>query len=53
MNKRKYNVILADDHTLLRDALANLINTFEDFRVVATAGNGRELVAAIANGSKP
>ena len=53
MNRKKYNVILADDHTLLRDALANLINTFEDFRVVATAGNGRELVTAIANGSKP
>ncbi len=48
-----YKLILADDHILLRDALANLINSFEEFRVVATAGNGEEVKQAIKNGSRP
>ena len=37
-----YKLILADDHILLRDALANLINKFEEFNVTAVAGNGKE-----------
>ncbi len=53
MNNKKYKVILADDHVLLRDALANLINTFDEFRIIATAGNGKELIKAIADGYKP
>ena len=48
-----YKLILADDHILLRDALANLINTFDEFAVVATAGNGEEVVQAVENGSRP
>jgi two-component system, NarL family, invasion response regulator UvrY len=55
MNNMKncYKVILVDDHVLLRDALANLINSFTDFKVIATAGNGKELQQAIANGHLP
>lgn len=45
-----YRLILADDHILLRDALANLVNTFTEFSVVATAGNGEEVIAHINNG---
>jgi two-component system, NarL family, invasion response regulator UvrY len=45
-----YKIILADDHILLRDALASLINNFDAFTVTAVAGNGREVIAAIANG---
>ena len=48
-----YNLILADDHILLRDALANLINTFDEFAVIATAGNGEEVIQAVENGSRP
>ena len=33
-------VALADDHILLRDALASLINTFDNCRVTFTASNG-------------
>jgi two-component system invasion response regulator UvrY len=44
-----YKLILADDHILLRDALANLINNFDEFNVVATAGNGEEVKTAIEN----
>lgn len=42
-----YKLILIDDHILLRDALAKLINTFEDFSVTAVAGNGKELIGLI------
>jgi two-component system, NarL family, invasion response regulator UvrY len=45
-----YKLILADDHILLRDALANLINNFNEFTVMATAGNGEEVISAIENG---
>lgn len=51
--KSPFKLILADDHILLRDALANLVNSFDEFRVVATAGNGEEVKQAIENGSRP
>ncbi len=47
-----YKLILADDHILLRDALANLINTFDGFTVTAVAGNGEEVISEIKNGCK-
>jgi DNA-binding NarL/FixJ family response regulator len=54
MNQEKlYKLILADDHILLRDALANLINSFEEFRVIAVAGNGEDVKQFIENGSNP
>lgn len=43
-------LILADDHILLRDALANLIDTFEGFTVLAKAADGSEVIQAIENG---
>lgn len=45
--KRKVTVAIADDHVLLRSALARLINTFEDYTVIFEAGNGKELKAQI------
>jgi hypothetical protein len=53
MKSNECKVLLADDHALLRDALANLVNGFENFKVVATAGNGNELIKAIKDGAKP
>lgn len=38
--KRTLRVILADDHALLRKTLANLLETREDYVVVAEAGDG-------------
>ena len=46
-------VVLCDDHVLLRDALANVINTFEDFKVVQTVNNGQELINYLNEGSLP
>lgn len=46
-------VCLADDHTLLRNALANLINTFGDCKVILEASNGKELLEKISHSDKP
>lgn len=43
-SNKVYKVILADDHVLLRDALATLINSFEDLQVVSVANNGEEVI---------
>jgi DNA-binding NarL/FixJ family response regulator len=54
MNQKKnYKIILVDDHVLLRDALANLINSFEEFKVITSVGNGKELIKAIGDGYVP
>jgi DNA-binding NarL/FixJ family response regulator len=47
-----YNLILVDDHILLRDALANLINSFEAFTVIAVAGNGKEVIQCFETGTE-
>jgi DNA-binding NarL/FixJ family response regulator len=41
--KEIFKLILADDHILLRDALAKLIDAFEEFQVIMVAGNGNEV----------
>ena len=53
MNQQKCKIILADDHVLLRDALVSLINSFDDFVVIKSVGNGRELISAIEEGHQP
>ncbi len=45
--KRKITVAITDDHVLLRNALARLVNTFEDYMVTFEAGNGKELKTQI------
>ena len=40
---KKVTVAIADDHSLLRNALAKLINTFEGYSIVLEADNGKEL----------
>ena len=46
-------VALADDHLLLRSALATLINSFGDCRVIYQAGTGKELVEHFKTGIIP
>ena len=53
MNQKKFKVALDDDHGLLRDALATLINTFEEFSVIASLPNGHELIKMLTDGMKP
>ena len=40
-------VALADDHSLIRNGLANLIDTFDGFKVLFQAANGQELIDAL------
>lgn len=44
---KKIKVAIADDHSLLRNALASLINTFDGYQVVIQADNGKDLRTAI------
>jgi len=53
MIKKQFKILLADDHILLRDALAVLINSFEECKVIAVAGNGVELMKQIEQGNTP
>jgi two-component system invasion response regulator UvrY len=40
---RKITVAIADDHSLLRNALAKLINSFEGYSILFEADNGKDL----------
>lgn len=44
INRKQIKIVLADDHILLRDALASLVNSFEEFQVVGVAANGKEVI---------
>ena len=46
-------VALADDHVLLRNALASLINSFGDCKVIHESNNGKELIGFLKNGFIP
>jgi two-component system NarL family response regulator len=43
---RRANVLVVDDHALVRRGVANIINQEPDLHVVAEAGNGIEAIAA-------
>lgn len=49
----QHKIFLTDDHILLRDALVNMINGFEDCTVVGVAANGLETLKEIQNGRRP
>jgi two-component system, NarL family, invasion response regulator UvrY len=45
--KTDIKIGLVDDHTLLRDALANTIRSLEGFTVSLVAGNGKEFISLL------
>lgn len=45
MNARVIRVILADDHPVVRDGLATMVNQQPDMQVVAEAGDGEQAIA--------
>ena len=53
MTAKKIKIILADDHILLRNALASLINSFGEFEVIAQAENGNEVIRQLGTGNIP
>jgi two-component system, NarL family, invasion response regulator UvrY len=46
-------VALADDHVLLRNALAQLIDGFGNCKIIHQSGTGKELTALVAAGAVP
>lgn len=46
-------VALADDHVLLRNALASLIDSFGDCKVIYQSGTGKELAGNITKNNMP
>lgn len=49
-NDDKRKVIIVDDHTLFRNGLRILVNTMEDYTVVAEAANGKQLLELLEKG---
>lgn len=47
------NVVLVDDHVLLRNGLANLIGSFGNYDVLFEADNGRKFIEKIETGLLP
>lgn len=50
---KKTTVALVDDHVLLRNGLAGLINSFDDFEVIFEADNGQDLIEKIKRNTVP
>lgn len=46
-------VALTDDHILLRNALAQLIDSFGNCKIIHQSGNGKELIDSISAGHLP
>lgn len=46
-----YNVIIVDDHLLLSQALATMVNSFQQFHVLDLASNGQNLIEKIEGGN--
>lgn len=53
MENNLIKISLADDHVLLRNALASLIDSFGNCRVIHQSGTGRELTENIGTGNTP
>lgn len=49
----EHNVALVDDHHLMRTGLAAMVNGLGGYRVTMEAGNGRELIDALAKAEAP
>jgi DNA-binding NarL/FixJ family response regulator len=47
MPTNKVDIVLVDDHALLRNGLAGLVNSFSNYRVAYEAGNGKALIDQI------
>ncbi len=45
----KNTVVIVDDHSLLSEAVAQLVNSFENFEVIYTCKNGQELITKLKN----
>jgi two-component system invasion response regulator UvrY len=51
--KKPVTIAMVDDHILLRDALASVIDAFEDCKVIILAAHGKELLEKMQPGNQP
>jgi DNA-binding NarL/FixJ family response regulator len=42
--EEKYRIVIAEDHTILREGLKSLLSSSPDFMIVGEAGDGREAI---------
>jgi two-component system, NarL family, invasion response regulator UvrY len=49
----KIKLAIVDDHVLLRNALANLINSFDNIKVIYEAKSGRDMIEKFKDQLKP
>ena len=47
MEKKIINILIADDHSMIREGLKQLIELEEDIKVIAQAGDGKETIEKI------
>ena len=50
MSKSKINVIVVDDHDLIREGLNRIISFEDDLVIIGQYSNGEELIKNIKNG---
>jgi two-component system, NarL family, invasion response regulator UvrY len=53
MPQTQAKVGLVEDHILIRDAIANMVRTFEEFTVTIVADNGKDFIEKINKGNMP
>jgi DNA-binding NarL/FixJ family response regulator len=53
MTISKPGVVLVDDHVLLRNGLARLINSFGQYEILFEAGGGKDLIRQLKNSRRP
>jgi DNA-binding NarL/FixJ family response regulator len=53
MQEKNINVLLADDHLLIRDGLTYMLKSFERYEVCGYAGSGIEVINLLKQGLKP
>jgi DNA-binding NarL/FixJ family response regulator len=49
MNTHRCRVLLMDDHDLMREALRELLRSYEDVEIVAEAKDGEEAIIEVAS----
>jgi two-component system invasion response regulator UvrY len=53
MSEKAIKIALADDHTMLNDALAKIISSFEGYTVILQTENGNELIQQLREDNLP
>lgn len=53
MQNQLTKVALVDDHELLRNGLARIIERFDNYKVAFEAGNGKEFIEALSKNEEP